>query len=166
MMPEDWGFDSECPGRSWTGPSDPGTRDLERYLAGLDSNVLTALLRRSGNGDREAFARFYSLTSPALAALIAARRLPPPETDAVLVQTYVSIWRRSDTFAVSGCSVWQWTLMILIDALPRPEAPSRPRPHRAARATAADRPVDTPRHLTLVEKIGGSRPRQIRRRAG
>jgi len=57
--------------------------------------------------------------------LLAARRLSPTTADTVLVQAYVTIWQRADTFSNSGCSVWQWTLTILLDSLDALVAPTR-----------------------------------------
>jgi hypothetical protein len=96
-------------------PSDPS--DTLSHLDRLTPALLTRLLLSCGKGDVEAFETYYRLTSPVLATLVAARRLPPVTADAVLVEVYVTIWRRAHTFADSGCSVWQWTLTILLEAL-------------------------------------------------
>ena len=87
-------------------PSDP-TETLS-HLDGTTPARLTRLLLSCGEGDLEAFETYYRLTSPVLATLVAARRLPPATADAVLVEVYVTIWRRAQTFPDSGCSVWQW----------------------------------------------------------
>jgi DNA-directed RNA polymerase specialized sigma24 family protein len=84
---------------------------------------LTQLLQRCGKDDVNAFETYYRLTSPILATLVAARRLSPAMADAVLVEVYVTIWRRAHTFPDSGCSVWQWTLTILLDALEQATEP-------------------------------------------
>ena len=91
--------------------------DIRSHLAGLDVAHLHTLLLRCGQGDQEAFAAFYQLTSPVLAALVAARRLPPHAAETVMVDVYVTIWRRARRFAGSGCSVRQWTLTLLTNTL-------------------------------------------------
>jgi DNA-directed RNA polymerase specialized sigma24 family protein len=102
------------------------TSDIWSHLDDLDPAALTQLLLSCGAGDVKAFETFYRLTSPVIATLVAARRLSPATADAVVVEVYVSIWRRAPTFSTSGCSVWQLTLNILLDALARVEELKQP----------------------------------------
>jgi hypothetical protein len=111
-------------GRLSSAPPEPdysavsiGSSGIQSHLASLDPAYLRDLLLRCGDGDREAFDEYYRLTSPVLASLIAARRLPPSEADSILIDVYVTIWRRANRFQISGRSVWQWTLTVLLDTL-------------------------------------------------
>ncbi len=96
------------------------SRDTRSHLDGLNPAELARLLLQCEKGDIDAFDTFYRLTSPVLATLLAARwRLSPAAADAVLVEVYVTLWRRAHTFPDSGCSAWQWTLRTFLDALAR-----------------------------------------------
>jgi len=114
-------------------PSD--SSETLSHLDGLTPARLTRLLLRCGEGDIDAFDTYYRLTSPVLATLVAARRPTPATADAVLVEVYVTIWRDAHTFPDSGCSVWQWTLSILLDALGQS---TRPEPGTRAVITGGD----------------------------
>lgn len=113
---------------------------FEGHLNDLDSTVLRDLLLRSAVGDQEAFEQFYRLTSPVLMAVIAARRLPSPAVDTLVVETYVAIWCHAPAFAGTGHSLWQWTLTILTDVLSRP-LPEQDRPRSTGRPQPTLRPA-------------------------
>ena len=115
---------SPDPDLAGPGPTKTTTLPLADDLA---ADHLTRLLLRCGQGEVDAFATFYRLTRPVLNASVAARRLPPATVDAVLVEVYVTVWRRAHEFPDSGRSVWRWTLAILKDVLARTDNPNTPR---------------------------------------
>lgn len=114
------GPEPTTPARS---PTPTGPDETWSHLDALVPAQLTALLVRCGAGDLDAFDDYYRLTSPVLDALVAARRLSPAASDAVLVEVYVTIWRRAHLFEASGCSVWQWTLTTLLQTIARADQP-------------------------------------------
>jgi len=144
-----------------------GASGIQSHLASLDPAYLNDLLLRCGDGDREAFDEYYRLTSPVLAILIAARRLPPSDVDSILNEVYVAIWRRASRFRTSGRSVWQWTLTVLLDTLSlhlnRPDLAQSDRTSAIAAAGGErTRPSGARR-----KRISGSRdPRRVDRPAG
>lgn len=86
---------------------------------------LTRLLMQSGNGDQQAFAQVYQLTSSTLFGLCLRMLRDRSEAEEVLQEIYTTVWRRADSFDSTRASAMTWLV-----TLTRNKAIDRLRQHR------------------------------------
>jgi RNA polymerase sigma-70 factor (ECF subfamily) len=78
-----------------------------------DRDVLTELLNRSANGDRQAFATLYRRVSPKLYAVCVTLLKQRDMAEDVLQDSFVKIWNRAGTYNPSKGSAITWMTSIV-----------------------------------------------------
>lgn len=92
------------------------------------SSILPDLLVRCSRHDANAFAQYYRRTSPFLNAVVGRQLGLTREVEAVLVETYVHVWREASSYVRTGTSsAWAWTLAIVGQAVSERSADLGPR---------------------------------------
>ncbi len=86
---------------------------------------LARRLMQSGNGDQQAFAEVYQLTSSALFGLCVRMLRDRSEAEEVLQEIYTTVWRRAGGFDPTRASAMTW-----LATLTRNKAIDRLRQHR------------------------------------
>ena len=71
-----------------------------------------ALLLRSGQGDREAFAELYDLLAPRVFGLVSCLVRDPDGAEAITCEAFVEMWRRAPSYDAERCSATAWTLLV------------------------------------------------------
>ncbi|MDN5923433.1 MAG: sigma-70 family RNA polymerase sigma factor [Xanthomonadales bacterium] len=99
-----------------------------------DRDALTRLLLAAAQGDQQAFAKLYQLTSAKLYGVCVRMLHNRDEADDVLQETYVTVWRSAKTFDGSRASPMTWLITIT-----RNKAIDRLRKHRE---TLSDEPIE------------------------
>lgn len=106
------------------------------------SRELSALLSRSGLGDREAFARLYRLSSAHLFGVILRIQRDRALAEELLQEVYVSVWRAASGFDAAQSQPLTWLTSVArhraIDSLRRAQA--QPATVRPAAADGDDPP--------------------------
>ena len=72
------------------------------------SDILTPLMARVAQGDREALRQLYDATSAKLFGVCLRILSDREESEDVLQDVYVTIWRRADRFDATRASVMTW----------------------------------------------------------
>ena len=72
------------------------------------SDILTPLMARVAQGDREALRQLYDATSAKLFGVCLRILSDREESEDVLQDVYVTIWRRADRFDAARASVMTW----------------------------------------------------------
>jgi RNA polymerase sigma-70 factor (ECF subfamily) len=109
----------------------PGASSPEEApgAAAGSSDVLTALLKRSGRGDKDAFAELYDATSARVYGLAVRVVRDPAQAEEVAQESFLEIWRGSARFDASRGSAIAWMLTIVhrkaVDRVRSAEAASR-----------------------------------------
>jgi RNA polymerase sigma-70 factor (ECF subfamily) len=80
--------------------------------ATVASDALAALMSRIAAGDRAALRQLYQATSAKLFAVCLRILSDREESEDVLQEVYVTIWRRADRFDASRASVMTWVSTI------------------------------------------------------
>ncbi|AJK50620.1 putative RNA polymerase sigma-70 factor, ECF subfamily [Burkholderia plantarii] len=137
---------NDTPGRAEN--SDPD--DVARDAGAARRERLNQLLLSVAQGNQQAFAEFYRLTSSRVFGVIVRMLHDTGEAEDVLQEVYTSAWRRADSFdpARAGAMTWLVTLA-------RNRAIDRLRQHRETQlddSAAQDLPDDdTPSPAALAE---------------
>jgi RNA polymerase sigma factor (sigma-70 family) len=76
--------------------------------AATTSDILTPLMARVAGGDREALRQLYDATSAKLFGVCLRILSDREESEDVLQDVYVTIWRRADRFDAARASVMTW----------------------------------------------------------
>ena len=76
--------------------------------AATTPDILTALMSRIAAGDREALRQLYDATSAKLFGVCLRILSDREESEDVLQDVYVTIWRRADRFDATRASVMTW----------------------------------------------------------
>ena len=76
--------------------------------AAKTSDILSPLMTRVANGDREALRQLYDATSAKLFGVCLRILSDREESEDVLQDVYVTIWRRADRFDAARASVMTW----------------------------------------------------------
>ena len=76
------------------------------------SDILTPLMARVAQGDREALRQLYEATSAKLFGVCLRILSDREESEDVLQDVYVTIWRRADRFDAARASVMTWVSTI------------------------------------------------------
>lgn len=92
------------------------------------------LVRQMNQGDENAFATFYDRFAPGLFSLIYAILRDQKESEDVLQESFVQMWKRTATYDASRSSLFTWAVMI-------------------SRHKAIDRLRSRQRHLRLAEAV-------------
>ena len=109
----------------------PGASSPEEASAAASgsSDVLTALLKRSGRGDKDAFAELYDATSARVYGLAVRVVRDPAQAEEVAQESYLELWRGSARFDPDRGSAISWILTIVhrkaVDRVRSAEASSR-----------------------------------------
>ncbi|MGI8890747.1 MAG: sigma-70 family RNA polymerase sigma factor [Chthoniobacterales bacterium] len=113
-------------------PEGKGTRVLKE--------VDVELVRRMNDGDEAAFATFYDRFSPGLFSMIYAILRDQKESEDVLQEAFVQMWKRTGSYDATRSSLFTWAVMIsrhkAIDRLR-----SRQRQSRLSEAVATEASV-------------------------
>ncbi len=80
--------------------------------ATISADTLTPLMLRIAAGDRAALRQLYELTSAKLFAVCLRILSDREESEDVLQEVYVTIWRRADRFDAARASVMTWVSTI------------------------------------------------------
>ena len=80
--------------------------------ASLATDPLAVLLPRIANGDRAALQELYLATSAKLFAVVLRILSNRDESEDVLQDVYITIWRRADRFEAGRASVMAWLATI------------------------------------------------------
>ena len=113
------------------GQASPGASSDEEAPAAATgtSDVLTALLKRAGRGDKDAFAELYDATSARVYGLAVRVVRDPAQAEEVAQESFLEIWRGSARFDASRGSAIAWMLTIVhrkaVDRVRSAEAASR-----------------------------------------
>lgn len=106
------------------------------------SRELSALLSRSGLGDRAAFARLYQLSSGHLLAVVLRIQRDRALAEELLQEIYVSVWKAAGSFDAARSQPLTWLTHIArnraIDSLRRANA--QPRLQSSSRSDDDERP--------------------------
>ncbi len=100
MQPSNFHSESTPPRR--------GARGGPRVPDGAD----TELVRRMSAGDEVAFATFYDRFSPGLFSMIYAILRDQKESEDVLQEAFVQMWKRTSTYDPTRSSLFTWAVMI------------------------------------------------------
>ncbi|GGE18578.1 RNA polymerase sigma factor [Polymorphobacter glacialis] len=122
------------------------------------SVVLVELLARSADGDTAAFRDFYDRTSAKLYGIILRILVERGESEDVLQEVYVTIWRKAAEFDAARASPVTWTATIArnraIDRLrargSRPSAPLDEAADVRDEAPLADARIDADRDTSRI----------------
>lgn len=91
-----------------TVPSPPATRSGVR----VPNEVDATLVRQMSSGDEGAFATFYDRFAPGLFSMIYAILHDPKESEDVLQEAFVQMWKRTATYDATRSSLFTWAVMI------------------------------------------------------
>jgi RNA polymerase sigma-70 factor (ECF subfamily) len=116
------------------------------------------LVGRIGAGDREAFARFFDLHSPAVGGLLSRILGARGEAEEVLQEVFLQVWRQAGRYEPGRSSPRGWLLM-----LARSRALDRLR-RREARRRREEEASEEGFHPRLVRPLGTERLEEIERR--
>ncbi|GLQ45951.1 RNA polymerase sigma factor [Dyella lipolytica] len=86
---------------------------------------LTRLLTQAGNGDQQAFAQVYQITSSTLFGMCLRMLRDRSDAEEVLQEIYTTVWLRAKSFDAKRASAFTW-----LAALTRNKAIDRLRQHR------------------------------------
>jgi RNA polymerase sigma-70 factor (ECF subfamily) len=78
----------------------------------LPNEVDAELARQMSNGDEGAFATFYDRFAPGLFSMIYAILRDQKESEDVLQEAFVQMWKRTATYDASRSSLFTWAVMI------------------------------------------------------
>ncbi|MBA3962513.1 MAG: sigma-70 family RNA polymerase sigma factor [Chthoniobacterales bacterium] len=117
-------------------PQKPARPELgHRGSVRLPNEADAELVRQMNGGDEQAFAQFYDRFAPALFSMIYAILHDQKESEDVLQEAFVQMWKRTSTYDAKRSSLFTWAVMIsrhkAIDRLR-----SRQRQSRLAEAVA------------------------------
>jgi RNA polymerase sigma-70 factor, ECF subfamily len=88
--------------------SQKGSRSEVRVPNEVDAE----LVRQMGTGDERAFATFYDRFAPGLFSMIYAILRDQKESEDVLQEALVQMWKRAATYDASRSSLFTWAVMI------------------------------------------------------
>lgn len=89
-------------------PSPPPTRGGVRVPNEVDAD----LVRRMSSGDEGAFTTFYDRFAPGLFSMIYAILHDSKESEDVLQEAFVQMWKRTATYDATRSSLFTWAVMI------------------------------------------------------
>lgn len=89
-------------------PPDRGTRPARRRP---DEGEIE-LVRKMNSGDEQAFATFYDRFAPGLFSMIYAILRDQKESEDVLQEAFVQMWKRTSTYDATRSSLFTWAVMI------------------------------------------------------
>ncbi|MDQ3115925.1 MAG: sigma-70 family RNA polymerase sigma factor [Verrucomicrobiota bacterium] len=89
-------------------PSPPATRSGVR----VPNEVDATLVRQMSSGDEGAFATFYDRFAAGLFSMIYAILHDPKESEDVLQEAFVQMWKRTATYDATRSSLFTWAVMI------------------------------------------------------
>ncbi|MBA2435244.1 MAG: sigma-70 family RNA polymerase sigma factor [Verrucomicrobiota bacterium] len=89
-------------------PSPPATRGGVRVPNEVDAD----LVRRMSSGDEGAFTTFYDRFAPGLFSMIYAILHDSKESEDVLQEAFVQMWKRTATYDATRSSLFTWAVMI------------------------------------------------------
>jgi RNA polymerase sigma-70 factor (ECF subfamily) len=95
------------------------------------------LIRQLRNGDEKAFATFYDRFAPGLFSMIYAILRDQKESEDVLQEAFVQMWKRTASYDMSRSSLFTWAVMI-------------------SRHKAIDRSRSRQRQTRLAEAVAGT----------
>ena len=96
-------------------PQDSAAPQTEaRRGARVPNEVDAELGRRLSNGDEDAFATFYDRFAPGLFSLIYGILRDQKESEDVLQEAFVQMWKRIATYDARRSSLFTWAVMILL----------------------------------------------------
>ena len=78
----------------------------------IPSEVDATLVRQMRTGDEDAFATFYDRFAPGLFSMIYAILHDPKESEDVLQESFVQMWKRTATYDAARSSLFTWAVMI------------------------------------------------------
>ena len=78
----------------------------------VPNEVDAELARQMSNGDEGAFAAFYDRFAPGLFSMIYAILRDQKESEDVLQEAFVQMWKRTATYDASRSSLFTWAVMI------------------------------------------------------
>lgn len=121
----------------------------DRTAAPTDADPLAAALRAAGRGDQDAFAELYDATAPLVNGIVLRVVRDPSQSEEVVQEVFVEIWRLAPRFDGSRGSVTSWMATIAhrraVDRV-RSEQASRNRVEREASKVTRD-------HDTVSEPV-------------
>ena len=91
------------------GPATPDDGVRGRRLPNEDD---AALVRQMRTGDQQAFATFYDRFAPGLFSMIYAILHDQKESEDVLQEAFVQMWKRTSTYDATRSSLFTWAVMI------------------------------------------------------
>jgi RNA polymerase sigma-70 factor (ECF subfamily) len=83
-----------------------------RHAARVPSEADAELVRRMQAGDQQAFATFYDRFAPALFSMIYAILHDQKESEDVLQEAFVHMWKRTATYDPARSGLFTWAVMI------------------------------------------------------
>ncbi len=89
-------------------PAPPAARGGVR----VPNEVDAALVRQMSSGDEAAFATFYDRFAPGLFSMIYAILHDSKESEDVLQEAFVQMWKRTATYDATRSSLFTWAVMI------------------------------------------------------
>ena len=109
--------------------------------APADGDAASALLRRAGRGDQQAFAELYDVLSPLVHGVVLKVVRDPAQAEEVTQEVFVELWRTATRFDGSKGSARAWASTLAhrraVDRV-RSEQASRERQQRDAAAAIRD----------------------------
>lgn len=131
--------------------------------APADGDAASALLRRAGRGDQQAFAELYDVLSPLVHGVVLKVVRDPAQAEEVTQEVFVELWRTATRFDGSKGSARAWASTLAhrraVDRV-RSEQASRDRQQRDAAAAMRD-------HDMVVDEVeSGLDQARVRRALG
>ena len=129
------------------------------------SKELSALLARSGLGDRQAFATLYERTSAHLFAVVLRINRDRAQAEDVLQEVYVNVWRAAQSFDAAQSQPLTWLTSVArnraIDSLRRKQTEPQTQPAQfhddEDKDVYDDVPDDAPTPLEMLSRASDAR---------
>ena len=148
-------------------PNEPGAGHGRKLMSGSDLNQSNAdkeLMRRVVGGDEAAFSSFYRRFSPGLFSMIYQILQDQKESEDVLQEAFVQMWKKSSSYDADRSGLFTWAVMIsrnkAIDRLR-----SRQRRSRTVEAVAVELEVSPPASIEQADDLLGVSEERNRVRA-